>query len=78
MLQVEEALEQILARVTPLGVEHVELMASLGRGLAEPIVSEYLQGKITRAEAAEQLQGLSGYGEPGAHALLTAAGGGRR
>jgi len=28
MLQVEEALEQILSRVGPLGVEHVELMAS--------------------------------------------------
>jgi molybdopterin molybdotransferase len=39
VLQVEEALEQILSRVTPLGVEHVELMASLGRVLAEPIVS---------------------------------------
>jgi molybdopterin molybdotransferase len=39
VLTVESALDQILARVTPLGAEHVELMASLGRVLAEPIVS---------------------------------------
>jgi molybdopterin molybdotransferase len=39
MLQVEEALEQILSRVAPLGVEQVELMASLRRVLAEPVVS---------------------------------------
>jgi molybdopterin molybdotransferase len=39
VLTVESALDQILARVTPLGAEHVELMASLGRVLAVPIVS---------------------------------------
>jgi molybdopterin molybdotransferase len=39
MLTVEQALEQILARVNPLGVERVDVMAALGRVLAEPIVS---------------------------------------
>src|SRR3989441_5335121 len=39
MLTVEEALEQILSRITPLGTELVELTASLGRVLAEPTVS---------------------------------------
>ena len=39
MLTVESALDQILARVSPLGAEHVELMASLGRVLAVPVVS---------------------------------------
>ena len=37
MLSVEEALEQILSRVNRLGSERVELLASLGRVLAEPI-----------------------------------------
>jgi molybdopterin molybdotransferase len=39
VLTVEAALDQILARVASLGAEHVELMASLGRVLAGPIVS---------------------------------------
>jgi molybdopterin molybdotransferase len=39
VLTVEEALEQILSRVEPLSVERVEVLASLGRVLAEPIVS---------------------------------------
>jgi molybdopterin molybdotransferase len=39
VLTVESALDQILGRVTSLGAEHVELMASLGRVLAVPIVS---------------------------------------
>src|SRR5207247_2577826 len=39
MLTVEEALEQILSRITPLGTELVELTAALGRVLAEPTVS---------------------------------------
>src|SRR6516165_10619500 len=39
MLTVEEALEGILSRVEPLGVERVEIMGALGRVLAEPIVS---------------------------------------
>ncbi len=39
MLTVEEALEQILSRVVPLGSERLDLTASLGRVLAEPIVS---------------------------------------
>src|SRR5262245_59076102 len=39
MLTVEEALEAILSRVTVLGTERVEVLASLGRVLAEPIVS---------------------------------------
>src|SRR5213083_1505398 len=39
MLSVEEALEQILSRVRPLGTELVELTAALGRVLAEPVVS---------------------------------------
>lgn len=39
MLTVEEALEQILARAVALPTEHVGVIASLGRVLAEPIVS---------------------------------------
>lgn len=39
MLSVEEALEQILARVSRLEAERVELLGALGRVLAEPIVS---------------------------------------
>src|SRR3989454_4867748 len=39
MLTVEEAFEQILSRITPLGTELVELTAALGRVLAEPTVS---------------------------------------
>ena len=39
MLSVEEALEAILSRVPVLGTERVEVLASLGRVLAEPIVS---------------------------------------
>jgi len=40
MLTVEEALEAILSRIDrPLPVERVEVMGSLGRVLAEPIVS---------------------------------------
>ncbi|MBI3636640.1 MAG: molybdopterin molybdenumtransferase MoeA, partial [Candidatus Rokubacteria bacterium] len=39
VLTVEEALEQILARVKPLPTERVELTGALGRVLAEPVVS---------------------------------------
>ena len=39
MLTVEEALGAILSRVEPLGAERVELLAALGRVLAEPIVA---------------------------------------
>ena len=39
MLSVEEALEAILSRVSVLGTERVDVLASLGRVLAEPIVS---------------------------------------
>ena len=39
MLTVEDARERILSRVEPLGIERVEIMAALGRVLAEPIVS---------------------------------------
>jgi molybdopterin molybdotransferase len=39
VLSVEEALEQILARVRPLPAERVDITVSLGRVLAEPIVS---------------------------------------
>jgi len=39
MLSVEEALEAILSRIDVLGTERVDVMASLGRTLAEPIVS---------------------------------------
>ena len=39
MLSVEEALEAILSRVSTLGAEHVDVVASLGRTLAEAIVS---------------------------------------
>lgn len=39
MLSVEEALEQILSRVHPLGTERTDLLACLGRVLAEPSVA---------------------------------------
>jgi molybdopterin molybdotransferase len=39
MLSVEEALEQILAKVRPLPTERVDLMASLGRVLAQTVRS---------------------------------------
>jgi molybdopterin molybdotransferase len=39
MLSVEEATEQILARIVPVETERVDLMAALGRVLAEPVVS---------------------------------------
>jgi molybdopterin molybdotransferase len=39
MLTVEEALDAILSRIAVLGAEQVELLAALGRVLAEPIVS---------------------------------------
>jgi molybdopterin molybdotransferase len=39
MLSVEEALEQILSRVRPLPTERVDLLAALGRVLAEPVRS---------------------------------------
>lgn len=39
MLSVEEALDAILSRVAAMPVERVDLMASLGRVLAEPVVS---------------------------------------
>ena len=40
MLTVEDALERILSRVEPLGVERVDVIGALGRVLAEPIVSK--------------------------------------
>jgi molybdopterin molybdotransferase len=39
VLSVEDALERILSRIAPLGVERVDVIAALGRVLAEPIVS---------------------------------------
>jgi molybdopterin molybdotransferase len=39
MLTVEDAREQILSRVEPLGIERVDVVAALGRVLAEPVVS---------------------------------------
>src|SRR5262245_13129484 len=39
MLSVEEALQAILSRVSVLGTERVDVLGSLGRVLAEPIVS---------------------------------------
>jgi molybdopterin molybdotransferase len=42
VLSVEEALEQILSRVRPLPTERVDLLASLGRVLAEPVRSTRL------------------------------------
>jgi len=39
MLTVEEALDAILSRVSPLGSERVDVVGALGRVLAEPIVS---------------------------------------
>jgi molybdopterin molybdotransferase len=42
MLSVEEALEQILSRVRPLATERVDVLAALGRVLAEPVRSTRL------------------------------------
>jgi molybdopterin molybdotransferase len=39
VLTVEEALQQILSRITPLPTERVPLMSALGRALAETVVS---------------------------------------
>jgi len=39
VLTVEQALDEILSRVRPLGTERVEVLGALGRILAEPIVS---------------------------------------
>ena len=39
MLTVEEALEQILSRVRPLGTERVSILSALGRALADRVVS---------------------------------------
>jgi len=39
MLTVEEALDAILSRISPLGSERVDVVGALGRVLAEPIVS---------------------------------------
>ncbi|TMQ13935.1 MAG: molybdopterin molybdenumtransferase MoeA, partial [Candidatus Rokuibacteriota bacterium] len=39
MLSVEDALEAILSRISALGAERVDVLASLGRTLAEAIVS---------------------------------------
>jgi molybdopterin molybdotransferase len=39
VLSVEEALEAILSRMEPLAIERVDVMAALGRVLAEPIIS---------------------------------------
>jgi molybdopterin molybdotransferase len=39
VLTVEDAREGILSRIVPLSIERVEIMAALGRVLAEPIVS---------------------------------------
>jgi molybdopterin molybdotransferase len=39
VLSVEDALEQVLSRIEPLGTELVEIVPALGRVLAEPVVS---------------------------------------
>jgi molybdopterin molybdotransferase len=39
VLTVEDARERILSRISPLGIERVEIMGALGRVLAEPIVA---------------------------------------
>jgi len=39
VLTVEEALEAVLSRISPLAVERVDVMSALGRVLAEPVVS---------------------------------------
>ena len=41
MIPVEEALERILSRITPLGDERVALLDALGRVLAESVVAEH-------------------------------------
>ena len=69
--QIDEATGVAVSR-TP----KISLTTEERRALAEPILAEFLRGQITRADAVEQLMGLSGYGEPGAQAFLSA--GGRR
>ena len=39
MMSVEEALDRILSRVSPLGTERVDLLSALGRVLAEPVAA---------------------------------------
>jgi molybdopterin molybdotransferase len=39
MISVEEALDRILDRISPLGTERVDLLSALGRVLAEPVVA---------------------------------------
>src|SRR2546426_12649730 len=81
MLTVEEALEAILSRISILGMEHVDVVASLGRVLAEPIVSRReippwanssMDGYAVRAEDTRAGAALSvvGRGEAGALAAL--------
>jgi molybdopterin molybdotransferase len=78
MLTVEEALEAILSRISILGMEHVDVLASLGRVLAEPIVSRReippwanssMDGYAVRAEDTRAGAALSVVGRVEAGAL---------
>jgi len=82
MLTVEEALEAILSRVSVLGTEHVDVLASLGRVLAEPIVSRReippwanssMDGYAVRAEDTRAGAALSVVGRVEAGALPSRA-----
>jgi molybdopterin molybdotransferase len=82
MLSVEEALEAILSRITVLGTERVEVVASLGRILAEPIVSRReippwanssMDGYAVRAEDSGRGATLSVVGRVEAGALPSRA-----
>ena len=82
MLTVEEALEAILSRVSVLGTEHVDVLASLGRVLAEPIVSRReippwanssMDGYAVRAEDTRAGVALSVVGRVEAGALPSRA-----
>ena len=59
MVEVREALETILAKATPLGVETVELTRARGRILAEDITADFV---YCRLHGAEQLY-VSGYSD---------------
>src|ERR671924_617077 len=82
MLSVEEALEAILSRIPVLGTERVEVLAGLGRTLAEPIVSRRqippwanssMDGYAIRAEDARAGASLSVVGRVEAGALPSRA-----
>src|ERR1043166_2318425 len=82
MLTVEEALDAILSRVSVLGTERVDVVASLGRVLAEAIVSRRvippwanssMDGYAVRAEDSRAGVTLSALGRGEAMRIFTGA-----